>query len=235
MARSPQVCVGRLSVPEPLDRLGCLRHRRGRIRPASCDLHCCFVLIVAFFISSTLANAGGNEQPPSLSFRGALSTDMFSPTEANPYLSIRAEFQVTITNGLWEIELQYSSPEELRGTGESCKRIPDGVRLRPTFPTNATHGLLAAQALPLHYPPPEKTPLLLCWLSLCPEPQLPILNPHHMRRFLSIAFQNVPKNQGSFDVHYLPGEARFLSELTLTNDGLSFSREGKVYPSLSTV
>jgi hypothetical protein len=187
------------------------------------------LFVLAAFIGAGEMNAGTNDQHLFLSFRGIVTTDLFSPAETNAILSTRAEFQVTSSNRDWEIELRYLSPKEFRGTGESCKKIPDGVRLRPIFESNSTNALLAAQVLSLLYPPPEKSPFLLCWLCLCPEPDLPVIDGSHIRRFISVPFQDNPKNRGSFYVRYLMPESNFISAFTVTNDGISFSKAGNTY------
>jgi hypothetical protein len=186
--------------------------------------------VVTVFAGHGDINGRTKDQHLFLSFRGIVSTDVFSPTETNAVSSTRAAFQVTITNGDWEIELRYLSPTESRGTGESCKRIPDGVRVRPIFENNTTNAILAAQAFPLAYPPPEKSPFLLCWLCLCPEPDLPVIDDSHIRRFVSVPFQDNPKNRGSFCVQYLKPESTFISAFSVTNDGISFSKYGNTYP-----
>jgi hypothetical protein len=191
----------------------------------------CMALLTALLIAKCSEYpASGENQFPSLSFRGVISTELFSPKEAKAFFSSKAEFLATATNESWEIELRYLAPAEVCGTGESCKRIPDGVRIRPTFERRSSTALLAATALPLPYPPPEKTPFLLCWLCLCPAPELPTLDNVRIRRFVSVPVQANPKNEGFFEAKYLMPVGRFLSSLSVTNNGISFSTDGKTYP-----
>lgn len=109
-------------------------------------------------------------------------------------------------------------------------RIPDGVREFTLFPgyTYTNNVTFTASALPITFPTTGDSRRLLVWLSFCPHPQLPVIDGKKMHRFLyvpggSIALEmlNHPQNEGYFTTRYLQPGAMFLSELIVTNNGVS--------------
>lgn len=164
---------------------------------------------------------------PPFQAKGTLTTEKFTPGRGEAVWSIEAEAFFTYSNGLWEIELSFLSPSNYAGNSITCKRIPDGVRYimlsSQPLPLTAKPGMITeAFALGIKYPPPEQTGLLPCWLSLCPDPELPRLHGDRMRRFLFADVQEHPQNQGSFSLRYLGDGGGFLAELNITNNGVEF-------------
>lgn len=185
------------------------------------------LLVIAMALLCWSPSINASEQR--FSFRGVLKSDVFAPDEGRPIVSTECEFTVNVSNRTWEIELVYNMPSELKGTRESCKRIPDGIRLRHTSAANIDRALLAARALPIAYPPPDKTPMMLCWLCLCPLPELPVLDKGTMRRFISLHETEADQNKGFYSAEYLSPDLQFLSLLTITNDGLVFATDEKAH------
>ena len=68
--------------------------------------------------------------------------------------------------------------------------------------------------------------MFLPWLSLCPNPKLPLINERLMRRFLTIPDTisepfNDPRNAGVFAIKFLAPEKAFVSELIISNNGFN--------------
>jgi hypothetical protein len=147
-----------------------------------------------------------------------------SISTSNRFCTTQASFSFFSSNDWWQVALtNFSMPANYQS--QDCMRVPGGVRCYTAF-SNSTNSPLATAA-PITFPPPGLAGgLFEVWLGLCPNPQLPVLEATRMHRFLTVPsapfdlFKD-PVNQGSYQASYLePGHA-FLSQLTITNDGLS--------------
>ncbi len=173
---------------------------------------------------ATIGLAG--EAFPPFAAEGILSTERVVPGGANVIHT--ADFKVVVSNGWWEIEVLYKSPAEIAGDGVDCRKVSDGVRSFPILAeskrillTNQA-ALSGAVALPTEIPTANEG-VLACWLSLCPNPKLPIIDAKRMRRFLPFPeYATHPKNEGTYSIKHLLPEAAFVQTLTITNNGFVF-------------
>ena len=154
---------------------------------------------------------------------GRLSTRSFRTERTNLNYKTDAKVFLLYSNGWWQVEVQYLNP----GWGPSihnCMKIPDGTRTYTLFGGDTRTGMTTASACPTAFPPPGRPEMLVTWLSLCPHPQLPLIDGKRMLRFINLPICrpdvfDQPQNEGYYDVKYLnPGNA-FLSELEITNNG----------------
>ncbi len=160
---------------------------------------------------------------------GSLSMEWFAPEGGTRYKS-DARFAFFYAEGSWQVEIDIESPSEQSGIHKSCKKVPEGIRYYTSFPraygTNTVAAedapLTASIAKPVPFPPPEDASLFFCWLSLCPSPDLPITQNGEIRGFLPLELMMDSRNKDSYSVTYLAPENLFLSQLTITNNGLLF-------------
>jgi hypothetical protein len=64
--------------------------------------------------------------------------------------------------------------------------------------------------------------LLITWLALCPNAELPIIDSKRIRKFNQVELLNHPKNVGTYSSRLLETGSSFLSELLVTNNGFYF-------------
>lgn len=158
---------------------------------------------------------------------GRLLTQGFWPTRTNRNYQTDASVVFVYSNGWWQVQATYSY---LHLTNQSemvqnCMRIPDGTRSFVLFKNRTSAGLTTmANASPDFFPITGKTELLIPWLALCPNPELPVLDRKRMRRFINLPdyrpnIFNAPENEGFYQMEYLAPENVFLSELVITNNG----------------
>jgi hypothetical protein len=171
--------------------------------------------------------------------RGAVLTEVFQKAGAtNATFRMEREACYSYSNGWWWVELKGNSgsfqtnifhkpisAEQLAGSMTDCRNLSDGVRLvittRKALGTAAVSNIaMMAFVEPTAFPPPEMNDLFVCWLTLCPNPELPVIDGNKMRRLISAKFLKDPKNQAEYALKYSgPGNV-FLSELCITNDGV---------------
>ena len=201
------------------------------MRTCTCTLW--LLAVVGLFAPAWPAvGASQGAEIPAFTASGTVSMEVFDPASSNSMIKTVAGFDFRVRKGSWEIDLCFTDPKEMAGTRTSCRRIADGVRLFSLFGQGGaeatTNGSMPfATALPIGSPPPNQWSLLICWLTLCPNPELPIIDAKRMRRFLSTDLQTHPKNQGSYVATYLGPANAFLSELTVVNDGLLLMSSGE--------
>jgi hypothetical protein len=113
-----------------------------------------------------------------------------------------------------------------------CKRVPGGVRYYSVFPnteSEAAEGVLPfVEVLPTAFPPINFRELLLCWLALCPNAELPTVSSNQMRRFTSQKRLDEPDNVGEYHASYLETNAFFLSDLSVSDNGEVHYLDGRV-------
>ncbi len=130
------------------------------------------------------------------------------------------------SNGWWQVEARYHATST-RTNVENCARIPDGTRSYILFEDGKKSDLtVAAIDCPNSFPPPGRPELVIPWLSLCPHPDLPLIDGQRMRRFINLPICrpdifNVSQNEGFYVLKYLAPEKAFVSELAVTNNGFS--------------
>jgi hypothetical protein len=172
---------------------------------------------------------------------GTLVTEIFQNAKL-PIPTARSEESVTFcfSNGWWRIELKYKSgfdpyipPSSLEGKIDTCETLKEGVRVLTGFAVlPKPDAWQSADVFATPFPPPELVNLLTCWLTLCPNPVLPIISESRMRRFVSSEFLRDQANEGQYRLSYLPGNV-FISQLDITNNGListSLNKTGRLNP-----
>jgi hypothetical protein len=200
------------------------------------------VNLVVFFVfvfqtTSVYGDLEGNDVPP-FTVEATTTSEM---VQANGFTNKSIEKTVffSYSNGWWEIESKYKNgfvvgiPQNyLVGSIVNCKRITDGIRYinfrEPQDFTGTSNQYVSAIAEPTTFPPPEMEDLLICWLSLCPNPSLPIIKDHKIRRLVSVDFLKDKNNEGDYLVNYLGPTNGFLSELCITNNGVVPMADGSM-------
>jgi hypothetical protein len=138
--------------------------------------------------------------------------------------SSKTGFWFSYSNGWWQVELSNASPSHGGPTVQNCRRIPDGVRHYMRF-QNSPHGLTPATACPSAFPPPGMAGgMFECWLSLCPYPELPLIDDRRLHRFLNVPtcqseLYNDPRSEGDYHLVFQQPQAAFIRELIVTNSG----------------
>jgi hypothetical protein len=85
------------------------------------------------------------------------------------------------------------------------KRIPDGIREIITFPstaneTNPKNWSPSAIVRSDSFPSMGQQQLFLPWLSLCPNPELPLVSSNRIHFIFQPELFDNPKNESEFDV-----------------------------------
>lgn len=176
-------------------------------------------------ISLALA-AHGSDIPP-FTAEGTVLTEVFQQAAGPATARMEETVVFCYSNGWWRVELKYKSgfhsripPQSLEGNTIICESIPEGVRILTSHtPSPKTNGYVVADVEATEFPPPDRQNLLVCWLTLLPNPRLPLLNKTTMRRLVSADFLEDPQNQGEYGLKYGDGGV-FISELCITNNGI---------------
>lgn len=205
------------------------RHARGRKDVGTAAVRAALTLCVF------CERGDAGEQWPPFSAEAKVRVETFRPRGTEAVTREEATTQFHFDGGTWEVVYVYGAawPEVTGGqrtqpgTVLNCRRIPDGIRYFPTFPsTQADHApkpLTTALAEPLTFPPPEYAGMLASWLMLCPHAELPVVGEGRIRRFLTTPLMKNRDNEGSCFVSFVTPENAFLSQLIITNDGTIFT------------
>jgi hypothetical protein len=171
-----------------------------------------------------------NDTIPPFTAEATITTEVFQ--KDGPISKIQQKAFFSYSNGWWEIECQFENgysrgmpTNTLTGRLLNCKRIPDGIRLivaraDESGPILKSNVIQSAIVQPISIPNPGSADLLLCWLSLCPQPELPLIETNRMRRLVSSEFLSDSRNQGTYNIRYLSPSDYFVAELNITNDGV---------------
>ena len=172
-----------------------------------------------------------NTMPP-FTVAGWCSSKFYSnPLDTNDFGTEEGTFLFSYSNGIWQVQFAYQdfqyppglkaylaknaiSSQSLKGQMTDDKRIPGGMREIITFPPNPNEikppNLRPAASVTTNtFPVIGMHGLFLPWLSLCPNPELPLVGPHLINFF----------QPSRFAAHYITPDKTFLSELVITNDG----------------
>jgi hypothetical protein len=158
---------------------------------------------------------------------GIILTETFKAASGPaPASSFEEAVTFSYSNRWWRIELRHKSgfhpkipPSALEGKIDNCETISGGVRVLTSYVSlPKPEAWLSAHAYPTEFPPPDRVNLLTCWLTLCPNPSLPILGNGLIRRLISSDFMTSAENQGLYSASYLVGN-NFLAQLSITNNG----------------
>jgi hypothetical protein len=179
-------------------------------------------------VGCCFAANGETTSPPDFVAEGAVIWEQFRPLDTNYLLHGDGHFFFIYTNGVWDIQIAYGHylhptlriPDPAEGTLLDCKRIPDGIRQIALFRGDTNHPYAVAQRG--SFPAFLQRELFLPWLTLCPDPQLPMVNSNLIRFDFSAEFENEPGNQGRFDRVNLAPDDFFISKLDVENNGTFF-------------
>jgi hypothetical protein len=197
------------------------------------------LLLAAQTTSASDATAGSGISP--FTAEGTVLTEAFQkPGASNATMRIEKDFFFSYSNGWWQMELKNKkggfqmdtplpkdvSAEQMAGTVVNCRNISDGIRYVATSRKGAAMAAVTnvwriANLESTAFPPPEMTDLFISWLTLCPNPRLPIIEGNKMRRLISAEFLKDPKNPaGEYALKYAGPDNAFVSELRITNNGM---------------
>ena len=180
---------------------------------------------------------------------GLISSEFHQlPPYTNTFIKTDGRVLFAYSNGVWRIQFTYehqsdsglpTTPHGQLATMVDEKRIPDGIRKIITIPsvTNlAKPGTIltrpSASVQTNTFPDVGEKNLFLPWLSLCPNPELPLFNSDLIHlNFQPKLFGN-PEDRSRFKVNYIEPDHQFLSELVITNSGVAFLSDGNTmdYP-----
>jgi hypothetical protein len=137
-----------------------------------------------------------------------------------------AVFTFFHTNGWWKAEVKHLTPSAGSLALESCMSVPGGVRKFTLFENDQRKGVIGAEVCPTPFPPPGLTFLFATWLSLCPNPALPLIDGQRMRGFPNVpecrlSLLNHAANEATYKLDYLGPGLAFVSRLVMTNNGVS--------------
>jgi len=183
-----------------------------------------------------------NEGIPPFTAEGLVSTEVRRiPLNTNSVLNSDGKFLFSYSNGIWQIQFTYlhqDYPPQLSFLAGRLpamtddKRIPDGIR-EIIFP-DKTNSVTAdgRRISPSSIVRSDKFPsigsheLFLPWLSLCPNPELPLVSSNLIHFIFQPELLDNPKNEGGFKESYIGPENQFLSELVASNNGTMFLSDG---------
>ena len=156
------------------------------------------------------------------------------------------DFLFSYSNGIWQIQfterhythpkLNFEYPDSPMGAMTDDKRIPGGMRQINTFAPSAEASKFAgknqkrlALVRPARMPNIADKCLFLPWLSLCPNPELPLADSNHIHYVFDDKVLGTTNDVGGFRATYFgPGNC-FLSELVATNNGRELMADGTVF------
>lgn len=185
-----------------------------------------FVLIVLVVVAQ--AASCQLSDFPAFTAQGEVLCERFNPFNTNSLFKSEGRFSFFYSNRLWRIQYTYPTT----GATVDCQRIPDGIRQIIIY-TNLTKNRISisrpyATTQTIPFPSQSDNGLFLPWLSLCPRPELPIINSNLIHFLFLPQFLNNPQNQGGFDLSYIAPEDSFVRDLNVSNNGTFFNSDGSV-------
>ena len=111
------------------------------------------------------------------------------------------------------------------------KRVPDGMReiLVPPPSVELNPKVMTAAMVQSNQFPSWGSLSFVPWLSLSPNPELPLLDSNRIHFAFQPELYGNPRNEGGFFAKYIEPEKRFLSELIVSNNGVGFGPEGRIF------
>jgi len=162
-----------------------------------------------------------------------------SPFDTNRVFKSDGRVLFSYSNGIWQVQFTYQHqtgpqlkvPTGIMASMIDYKRIPDGVRQIVTFPSTPNESKQqnwkpSANVQTNTFPDWGFQELAMPWLSLCPNPELPLIDSNRIHFIFDPKDFDSPKNNGGFSVRYLEPQNAFLSELVVTNNGTVFMWDG---------
>ncbi len=177
-----------------------------------------------------------NRFPPFIA-EGLIRVQQFDIAKTNASVMSSHHMVFEYSNGWWRVEVKALSGQE-EGTTSDCMVIPQGVRVfRSSAGANTNSSLIQGFALPLTFPPPASANMFPVWLTLCPNPTLPIIDAKRMWRFINVGAADGlskslydPKNVGDYVLSFAQPDNAFISALLTTNSGYILTEAGYADP-----
>jgi RNA polymerase sigma factor (sigma-70 family) len=201
--------------------------------------------MATFAVKTNEAHA---ENPTVFTVEGIVSTEgRQSPFDTNRVFKSDGKFLFSYsTNGTWWIQFTYQhqsfagvpASDAQIATMIDDKRISGGMRqivtsLLKSNEPKPKNLIASAEVRSNIFPDMSQQELFLPWLSLCQNPELPLIGTNLIHINFQHELFNNPKDEGSFTESFLEPERQFVSELTITNNGTIFLADGTTmeYPS----
>ncbi|HEX5398268.1 MAG TPA: hypothetical protein VFY06_04395 [Verrucomicrobiae bacterium] len=181
---------------------------------------------------------------PSFTAEGFVSVETFHYPSTNYFTRLEGKYLFSYSNSIWRIQCQYGDEDipksVLRSDSKATfaravdvRRIPEGVRQIIIYNTasnsvgkRSDEGMLFATTESIPYPSPRQQELFTPWLSLCPNPELPLIDSNHINVSFLPEQLNVSNNRGEYRLSFIPTSKYFLSSLYITNNGILLMSDG---------
>ena len=163
---------------------------------------------------------------PPFAVVGRVSSKLFFPGDTNAHHESEGEVSFYYSNRWWQTEIAYNDPKKGGPAIQNCMKIPDGTRSYTLFGTKTNAGKPIAVVCRTAFPSPGHPSIFVSWLGFCPKPDLPLIDAQRMRRFLSVPncqseLLMDQRNEGGYSIKYLAPQQLFISELSISNNGIS--------------
>jgi hypothetical protein len=184
----------------------------------------------------------GRDGIPQFIAEGTISTKSFRSPFATNYMGrVDGKVLFCYSNRIWHVQFipQYTYPIPIKKGDEAVedwKPIPNGTRQVVIF--NNRTNIMASNGVPVRpfaeaitntFPTASKKGLFLPWLSLCPNPDLPVIDSNSIPFNFQPRFSAHPQNKGTFRAIYLEPQNEFLGQLDITNNGIAFDIGGSAF------
>jgi RNA polymerase sigma factor (sigma-70 family) len=189
--------------------------------------------------------SGRTRKTPTFAAEGYLSSVMYRfQSDTNQFVKETGKVSFLYSNNIWRIQYTYDdftnsekfagiSADKIIGETLDEKKIPDGTREIIVFsPTMSTDPKVMNLAMVRSHRFPEwgLHGLFVPWLSLCPNPELPVTVSNRIHFEFQPELYGDPKNEAGFVAKYIGPDKEFLSELIVTNNGTVFMADGTTRP-----
>jgi RNA polymerase sigma factor (sigma-70 family) len=175
---------------------------------------------------------------------GHLSTVFYrSQSDTNEFIKTEGKVLFLYSNDVWRTQFTYEDHvqpkglmpdipnEKIIGQIMDDKRVPDGMReiLVPPPSVELNPKVMTAAMVQSNQFPSWGSLSFVPWLSLSPNPELPLLDSNRIHFAFQPELYGNPQNEGGFFAKYIEPEKRFLSELIVSNNGVGFGPEGRIF------
>ena len=198
------------------------------------------IVFICFAEISTVTALERDDLPP-FTAEGVISTKAFRPLASNYFGRIDGRVWFCYSNRTWHVQFapEHTSPIPISKGAEAVedwKTIPGGTRKIVIF-INSTNSAGSngvpirpfAEATTNVFPIASKKGLFLPWLSLCPYPELPVIDHNSIAFNFQPRFSRHPKNRGTYRAVYLEPRNAHLAQLDITNNGSAFAADGSSF------
>lgn len=180
------------------------------------------LLCILCFVLAPQARA--EDKHASFVIRADVSTRSFLPNTPQHFAENQSKVVIHVSTNGWLITAQTTDQRTGYSMSKSSMTVPGGVRSYTQFEHGPTNAAIAASLCPLAYPPPTELDLFVTWLSLCPSPQLPLINGTSMWLFADVPGCQASIVSNSFNVgrcalRWSVADPTFLESLMITNSG----------------